>query len=124
MKVSLGGQDLTALATGQMGPWGIAVNSTGVYWANDNSVASFLFATQNTEILDADQAGAVALAVDTTNVYWTTGSGGTVMKIPLAGGAPTTLASKQDFPAAVAVDTTSVYWINSRAHLINPLSRK
>jgi hypothetical protein len=35
---------------------------------------------------------------------------GTVMKVPIGGGASTTLASQQDAPSALAVDANSVYW--------------
>ena len=61
----------------------------------------------------------MGVAVDSTNVYWVnagdfTGSlGGTVMKMPLGGGIPTTLASGQAKPLKVAVDSTSVYWTNA-----------
>ena len=60
------------------------------------------------------------IAVDSANVYWTEhpswiprlpGEGnGQVMKAPLRGGAPTTLASDQDFPSNILADGTSVYW--------------
>jgi hypothetical protein len=60
------------------------------------------------------------IAVDTANVYWTEhpssipnfpGEGhGRVMKVPLAGGTPTTLASEQDFPSYIRADGASVYW--------------
>jgi hypothetical protein len=52
--------------------------------------------------------------VDATSIYWTNvADGGTVMKVGLGGGTPTTLASGQGHPAGIAVDATSVYWTNS-----------
>ena len=59
------------------------------------------------------QTIALGIAVDGTNIYWTSPTGSTVMKVPLAGGKPTTLASGQSSPSAIAVDATNVYWTNS-----------
>jgi hypothetical protein len=51
-------------------------------------------------------------AVYANNLYWTTQSHGwgTVMKVPLEGGAPTTLASNQAGPSNLQVNATGVYW--------------
>jgi hypothetical protein len=51
------------------------------------------------------------IAIDSTNVYWTDDWAGTLMAVPLGGGAPTTLAEGDDF-GGIAVDETSVYWTN------------
>jgi hypothetical protein len=55
-----------------------------------------------------------AIAVDATSVYWTNYAmpTGTVMKMALSGGTPTTLASDQSTQLGIAVDATSVYWTN------------
>jgi hypothetical protein len=59
------------------------------------------------------------LAVDATNLYWTSFSivggmaqdhQGTVLKMPKAGGAVTTLASGLGGPQRIVIDATTVYW--------------
>jgi hypothetical protein len=55
------------------------------------------------------------IAVDATSVYWldgmASGGGGSVMKVPVAGGTPTTLASgSTDAIERFVVDATNVYW--------------
>jgi hypothetical protein len=58
-----------------------------------------------------------AIAVDATSVYWTNAAsgdlGGAVMRVPVGGGTPSTIASRQDQPYDIAVDATSVYWTTS-----------
>jgi hypothetical protein len=57
------------------------------------------------------------IAVDGASVYWTRngvgGAGnGTVMKMPVDGGAPTALASGTSNATAIAVDARSIYWVS------------
>jgi hypothetical protein len=71
------------------------------------------------------------VTIDQRNVYWTHGRfppdvcqisvytgegvlGGTVLKIPLGGGTPTTLISGRSEPRGIVVDETNVYWVDGR----------
>jgi hypothetical protein len=51
-------------------------------------------------------------------LYWTdvalgTAGMGIIVKVPIAGGTPTTLASESASPVDIAVDSTSVYWVDA-----------
>lgn len=61
--------------------------------------------------LAGGQGQTIGLAVDATHVYWTSQNLGTVSKVSVNGGTPTTLATGISSPAGVAVDSTSVYWV-------------
>ncbi len=72
-------------------------------------------------VLASNQSDPSAIAVDSTSVYWTNlgplGGGkaairlpGSVMKVPIGGGAPIELAATQVWPGAIAIDATNVYW--------------
>ncbi len=72
-------------------------------------------------VLASSQDSPFAITLDATSVYWTNlgplGGGkaairlpGSVVKMPIAGGTPTTLAGGQVGPVCIAVDATSVYW--------------
>jgi hypothetical protein len=78
--------------------------------------------------LATGQAYTSSIAVDEINVYWTNRVSfsvqwgyddgvGTVMKLPLGGGTPTTLASGQYWPDFIVVDGSSAYWTTRRSDL-------
>lgn len=125
MRVPIGGGTPIPLATGQS-PGAITSDGANVYWTDATSgTVMRVSATGGTPVtIASNQIRLVsAVAVDTTFVYWMNGgdpntscsdnSTGTVMRAPLQGGTPTTLASGQSCQVALAVDATSVYWTNS-----------
>lgn len=50
------------------------------------------------------------IAVDNSYVYWVETNAGTINKVPINGGAVTTLATGLDDPQRIVVDTNRVYW--------------
>jgi hypothetical protein len=56
------------------------------------------------------------LAADDKNVYWSDqGSGAQILKLPLAGGTPSAIATGGDKPGCVAVDGSGVYYTDNGA---------
>jgi sugar lactone lactonase YvrE len=75
------------------------------------------------EVLASGQPTPATLAIDGTSLYWVNNApNGAVMKMPLAGGTPTTLASGQTNPWGIAVDAANVYWTNTRGGQVMKVS--
>jgi hypothetical protein len=96
-------------------PWDIAVDATHVYWLDQIAQTIMKVPKQGgTPVALASGVTVNSLAVDANFVYWTNSvSSGTVMKVAIAGGAPTPVATGQLFPAGIAVDATNLYWVNA-----------
>ena len=101
----------------------MAIDATSVYWTTcgDPTGGSVLkvpkIGGEPITLATGDRLSGIA--VDAVNVYWIAGSEdgsvGAVMKVPVNGGAATTLAARPGQPANIAVDDTSVYWTEQMA---------
>jgi len=122
VKEPLGGGMRTTL-TSQKGIY-IAVDDANVYWTNDAVMkvpkAGGLPVTLATGDLTLSKHG---VAVNSTDVYWAefnyacAGTDqpcnpglGRVMRVPVGGGTPSVVASRQSGANSIALDATHVYW--------------
>jgi hypothetical protein len=112
MKVPLAGGSATTLASGQS-VRSIAVDGTSVYWTDffSGSVMKVPLGGGALTTVASGQDQPVSVTVDATSLYW---SNLGIVKLPVAGGVPTLIASRQSdsSPIGIAVDATSVYWTN------------
>ena len=109
MKVAIDGGAPTVLSAATS-PWAIVVRESSVYFTDGDDVMMVPAAGGNAVPLATAQEFPFSLAVDATNLYWSSGRGaGAIVKLPLPGGTPTTLASGTGL-ARIAVDATNVYF--------------
>jgi hypothetical protein len=109
-----GGQKV--VASGQERPFGLAIDSSHVYWiTGDGSVrrASKAAAGATAQTVVSGENSPVSIAIDTTSVYWITGDGQVRGALKGQNSTAFTLASGQTAAVALAVDTTAFYWLIS-----------
>ncbi len=97
-------------------PGGLAVDPSNFYWTNSDGFVRQMPLSGGDAVTfnPGPSYGATGdLAVDATSIYWTSPDERTIVKAPIGGGAPTTLASSQNGIQRIAVDATSVYWTAS-----------
>jgi hypothetical protein len=112
------------VALGAFGGWAIAVNSTSIYWTDDNPNSSegpaftcpIAGCDSTPTALWSSGAPGSGIALDANSVYWSTTF--EVMKCPLGGcgGAPTVLVSSATWLTnlgPIALDADNVYFIGT-----------
>lgn len=111
-----GGSVPTTIATGQLSPRAVAVDSTHVYWSNYGTFpeanGSVMKAPKNggaVTPLATGLTGPTAIAIDASNVLCVVYNANQVIKVPKAGGAPT-LVGTGGYSTDIAVDATHFYW--------------
>ncbi len=112
-----------AVVTKTIGPFGLAVFSNLVFYTNHvpydagGSVGRVNDDGTGDSIL-APGDNPRAIAVDGNYAYWTNDGDGTVARVPVGGGAVTTLATGQTQPWGIALDDKFVYWCAKGAGLV------
>ncbi len=113
----------TVLAASLVGPAGITLNTSDVYWTAESTVWGCALGGCNgapTRLWEGQpnstQANTIGIAVDANNLYWTNAQPfnlGSVFQCAKANCAGTLvmLASARTEPRGIAVDGTNVYWV-------------
>jgi hypothetical protein len=115
VEMPLSGGVPVTLASGRNAPGALILAASRLVWTEAGGLWTVgLSGGTPTSIASPSPGGFGMLAFDGTDVYWTNadGTGGTIQKVPLSGGAQVTLAptGSVSWPTGIAVDSTAVYW--------------
>jgi hypothetical protein len=133
MKAPLGSTGGTPIYTQQFFPEALATDGTTIYWAswgtfdaqgnsnNDGTIQKGSVNGGTPVTLASNLSAPACIAIDANNVYWTNlgkmgGNNlpalntGSVLEVPIAGGAVITLASQESVPVGIALSGSHVYW--------------
>jgi hypothetical protein len=108
----------------------LALDSRNLYWTAGGVMKVPLTGAPSV-VVAGERPPSSYLVVDDTSAYWAEddGSSERIMKVPLGGGAVTTLAAEGEAPPGqgfegIAVDGTSVYWTDGVAGTVLKLTPK
>jgi hypothetical protein len=113
-----GGAPTTLASGGSVS--GLAVDTNNVYWIASSGGADRIYsmplvggAISTLVSVPTPYSVLSCLTVDTDSVYWA--DQGTILRVPIGGGTPVTLAVVQDpVGGGFAMDSASLYWVNDK----------
>jgi hypothetical protein len=113
-KVPVGGGDVTSLASGEGPPGPIRLQNGTVFWMDHFDTIRAVPAVGGAVRIVASGLPFLSdFVVDGTNIYFSENDTGDIKKIPVGGGAATTLANGlHGSYNNLAVDGANLYWIN------------
>jgi hypothetical protein len=107
------GRCLVTLAAGLPEPYGIALDSTNVYWAGFGASGPIAKIPKNggasTTLANTSTAGATSVAIDAVNVYWAS-TGLQKVRIDGDGGAVTVDQNAAYTPSKIALNSGAIYF--------------
>jgi hypothetical protein len=133
-RAALSGSGVTALADRFEGARNVLIHGTDVYWVDASRLLRTPLAGGATIVLaqgsgDHGEGTTADLVVDDSYAYWVNSvetltcsppCTWVIQKVPLAGGAPLTLATVNRKEAAIAADATRVFWEESSLEPYDP----
>ena len=134
-KVLINNGTVTTIATNpDIGPYGIAVDETAVYWLSTGYTGTYavpgavwkqLKSESTATTIAVEQGLSVRyMMIESSDVYFAsseytgTGYNGSIRKVSKNGGQVTILASNIDNPSGIALDSTNIYWTASYGGVI------
>lgn len=109
------GGAVRVLASSESGPLGIGVWGRDVYWTSfsGGTVTRYnLDTSARTVVASGLPSGLGGGATDGASIYLTSLYANDIYRMPISGGALTTIATGQAYPVLTAIDQQHVYWAN------------
>jgi len=121
--------DAVPARVAEVSPYVMVLHGSFLLWSNAAGIGreNRLVRSGTSQFVIAERAAVIvpvanvtALTTDSAFVY--ARAGHTIVKAPLGGGAPITLATQQERGTSIATDGVNVYWTNPEAGTVNAVS--
>jgi len=111
MAAALDGTDVRTLASGQLGPDGLAMNAAALFWtcAGDGSVMSVAKSGGAAQRLASHRNSPRAIALDAEHLYWIDSAERSILRANLDGAQTTQLATADESLLAIAAGSDALF---------------